>query len=166
MRNEPDWITDLMSQAKIVSIFVGGETSRPMESVEVAHAVAGQGLEGDRYWQGNDLPSRHRGVDHEITLIESEAIEALVRDEKVPFELSESRRNLVTRGVALNHLVGQEFRVGAVRLKGIRLCEPCKHLEAMTRTGVLNGLLHRGGLRAQILDGGEVRVGDPVDTGQ
>ena len=153
-----------MTQSQVVSIYVGGQPGGPMRSVESARAVPGQGLEGDRYWQTTDTPERKRGPDREVTLIESEAVEALVRDEGVPFEIAESRRNVVTRGVALNHLVGREFRVGSVRLKGVRLCEPCKHLEGMTRPGVLKGLLHRGGLRAQILDGGDLRVGDPVDA--
>jgi MOSC domain-containing protein YiiM len=104
------------------------------------------------------------GPDREVTLIEAEAIEALPRDEGVAFEASESRRNLVTRGVALNHLVGREFRVGSVPLRGIRLCEPCVHLESLTRPGVKAGLTHRGGLRAQLLGDGEIRVGDPVDV--
>ena len=153
-----------MKRSQVVSIYVGGRTGGPMQSVESARAVPGHGLEGDRYWQSADTPERKSEPDREVTLIESEAVEALVRDEGVPFEVAESRRNVVTRGVALNHLVGREFRVGSVRLKGVRLCEPCKHLEGMTRPGVLKGLLHRGGLRAQILDGGDLRVGDPVDA--
>lgn len=133
-----------------------------MQAVDSARAVAGHGLEGDRYWQSDRTPAAKRDVDRELTLIEEEAVSALVNDEQVPFTTAESRRNVVTRGVALNHLVGREFRVGGVRLKGIRLCEPCKHLQASTRPGVLKGLLHRGGLRAQILEGGDVKVGDPV----
>ena len=74
----------------------------------------------------------------------------------------ETRRNVVTRGIALNHLVGKRFRVGEVLLQGIRLCEPCDHLESLTRPGVRQALLHRGGLRAQILEGGVIRVGDPI----
>jgi MOSC domain-containing protein YiiM len=129
---------------------------RPAGSVR---AVPGMGLEGDRYWQSEP---RKRGPDREVTLIEAEALEALARDEGVAIDPSESRRNLVTRGVALNHLIGREFRVGDARMKGLRLCEPCSHLEKMTREGVRLGLLHRGGLRAQVLDEGVVRVGDAV----
>src|SRR5438093_10901328 len=83
-------------------------------------------------------------------------------DKELAFSPGDARRNVVTRGVALNHLVGEEFLVGGVRLRGIRLCEPCSHLEGLTRRGVLAGLIHRGGLRAQILIGGEIRVGDPI----
>jgi MOSC domain-containing protein YiiM len=133
-----------------------------MQAVGSVHAVPGQGLEGDRYWQGEGSSSQKKGPDREVTLIEAEAIEALVRDDGVPFEPLESRRNLLTRGVALNHLVGREFRVGPARLRGIRLCEPCSHLQALTRPGVREGLVHRGGLRAEVLAEGVLRVGDPV----
>jgi MOSC domain-containing protein YiiM len=148
---------------RVEALFIGLEIGGVMRAVESVRAVPGRGVEGDRHWQTEAIPERKRGPDREITLIESEAIEALRRDEKVAFDPSESRRNVVTRGVALNHLVGRTFRVGDVRLRGIRLCEPCKHLEAMTRPGVMMGLLHRGGLRAQVLDEGGLRVGDPVE---
>jgi MOSC domain-containing protein YiiM len=151
-----------LNSAHVVAIFIGPDPGGPMRPAGAVRAVPGKGLEGDRYWQGGPGEPRKRGPDREVTLIEAEAIEALARDEGVAFDPSESRRNLVTRGVALNHLVGREFRVGAARLKGLRLCEPCSHLEEMTREGVRLGLLHRGGLRAQVLDEGVVRVGDAV----
>ena len=87
----------------------------------------------------------------------------MARDNEMQIAPGDARRNVVTRGVALNHLVGREFRVGGVRLRGVRLCEPCSHLEGLTRPGVLDGLVHRGGLRAQILTEGEIRVGDPIE---
>lgn len=148
-----------MPRPIVEAIFLHGPKREPMTRVEEATARAGLGLEGDRYFRpdGNE-------PDREITLIEAEAVEALVRDEEVPFEVAESRRNVVTRGVALNHLVGREFAVGGARLEGIRLCEPCDHLQKLTRPGVQTGLLHRGGLRARILEGGPIRVGDPVVT--
>jgi len=86
----------------------------------------------------------------------------MARDNELAIAPGEARRNVITRGTPLNHLVGREFVVGSVRLRGIRLCEPCSHLEGLTRRGVLAGLIHRGGLRAQILVGGEIRVGDPI----
>jgi MOSC domain-containing protein YiiM len=147
-----------MPQSIVESIFLHGPKGEGMTPVDQATARAGRGLEGDRYFQAGNEPDR------EITLIEAEAVEALVRDEKVPFEVDESRRNVVTRGVALNHLVGREFSVGAARLRGIRLCEPCDHLQKLTRPGVLKGLVHRGGLRARIVQDGPIRVGDPVVT--
>jgi MOSC domain-containing protein YiiM len=148
-----------MSTSAVEAIFIHGPKGEPMTPVREASARAGAGLEGDRYFdpEGNE-------PDREITLIESEAIEALVREDEVKLDSSESRRNIVTRGVPLNHLVGREFTIGPVRLRGIRLCEPCGHLEAITRPGVRKGLIHRGGLRAQILEGGPIRVGDLVVT--
>ena len=151
-------------QGSVVSIYLhaGVEGGEPMALVDSARVVVGGGLEGDRFFQGEGSIARKRGVDREVTLIELEAIEAVTREGKVGISAEESRRNIVTRGVALNHLVDREFRVGSARLRGVRLCEPCKHLESITRPGVLMALLHRGGLRAQVLEGGEVRVGDPV----
>jgi MOSC domain-containing protein YiiM len=141
----------------VEAIFLHGPEGEAMSPVDEATARAGFGLEGDRYFRpdGNE-------PDREITLIEAEAVEAFVRDDKVPFEVAESRRNVVTRGVALNHLIGREFSVGEARLEGIRLCQPCNHLQKLTRPGVLKGLVHRGGLRARIVQDGPIRVGDPV----
>jgi MOSC domain-containing protein YiiM len=97
-----------------------------------------------------------------VTLIEIEAIEALGRDYDTDLAPGLSRRNIVTRGVALNHLVEREFKVGPVTLRGTRLCEPCSHLEKLTRQGVMRGLVHRGGLRAEIVIGGMIRIGDGI----
>ena len=88
--------------------------------------------------------------------------EALQRDYGIELMAGESRRNITTRGVALNHLVGREFRIGEIRARGLRLCEPCSHLEKLTGKRLIKGLLHRGGLRAQILTAGDVRVGDEI----
>jgi len=147
---------------EVVSIHIALEKEDPMQSVESVHAVPARGLEGDRYFVAKGTYSDRPGPSREITLIELEAIEALARDNEITIEPGAARRNLVTRGAALNHLVGREFRVGDVRLRGIRLCEPCAHLEGLTRRGVLGGLVHRGGLRAQILTEGRIQVGDPV----
>jgi MOSC domain-containing protein YiiM len=133
-----------------------------MRSVRRVRAVPGKGLEGDRYFRAEGTYSDRPGPAREITLVESEAIDAMARDNKVAIRAGDARRNVVTRGVPLNHLVGREFSVGRVRLRGIRLCEPCSHLEGLTRRGVLAGLIHRGGLRAQILNAGEIRVGDRI----
>ncbi|MBK8726274.1 MAG: MOSC domain-containing protein [Holophagaceae bacterium] len=115
------------------------------------------------------LPARHRllleqpGTGRECTLIELEALEALARELDLHVEPGLARRNLVTEGIALNHLVGREFTVGSVRLRGMRLCEPCKGLAAATGLpALLPGLIHRGGLRCEILSDGEMRVGDPI----
>jgi MOSC domain-containing protein YiiM len=97
-----------------------------------------------------------------VTLIESEAIIALARDYGIELNAGLARRNIVTVGVALNHLVEKTFTIGAVRLRGTRLCEPCSHLEKLTRQGAMRGLIHRGGLRAEIISGGIIRIGDSI----
>jgi MOSC domain-containing protein YiiM len=151
-----------MESSGLVGIYISPEAGKPLTPVGEIRAVAGRGLVGDRYFQGEGTFSKKAGPDREVTLIEIEALEALRRDYQVEIEPGAARRNLVTRGVALNHLVGREFIVGAARLRGIRLCEPCEHLEKLTQAGVRKGLVHRGGLRAQVLADGLVRVGDPV----
>jgi MOSC domain-containing protein YiiM len=126
-------------------------------------AIPGVGLEGDRYAlkQGTFYKPE---PDFELTLIEAEAIDAIKTEYKVQIAPGELRRNLVTRGVPLNHLVGREFRIGDVLIRGIRLCEPCNHLEALTKQPVVKSLRHRGGLRAQILKAGTIHVGDTVSA--
>jgi MOSC domain-containing protein YiiM len=155
--------TSFSSAPSVQALFIGPTSKHPMESVEKAIAVAGRGLEGDRKYRRGDKPQVESGSDREITLIEAEAIEAVVRDYEVELRPIETRRNVLTLGVALNHLVGRQFRVGSVVLRGIRLCEPCEHLESLTRAGVRAALVHRAGLRAQILQGGEIRIGDSIE---
>jgi len=133
-----------------------------MASVTDARAVPGKGLEGDRYFKHAGTYSDNPGSGRDVTLIEIEAIESLKRDYGIELEPGESRRNIVTRGVSLNHLVGRDFKVGAVTLRGVLLCEPCSHLEGLSRKGVQRGLIHRGGLRAEIVSGGRIRVKDIV----
>jgi MOSC domain len=140
----------------VVELLVGSEPVIPPEAVELAHAVAGKGLDGDRYatkrgtW--SDYPVQ-TGV--ALTLIEAEVLEA------VGLSGASARRNVVTRGIRLNELVGKRFRVGPVECYGDRLAEPCTHLEQLTGVGVAE-LAHRGGLRADILSDGDIRVGDAV----
>jgi MOSC domain-containing protein YiiM len=133
-----------------------------MVSVAEIRVVPGKGLEGDRYFKEMGTYSHEPGLGRGVTLIEIEAIEALKRDYGIDLEAKDSRRNIAMRGVPLNHLVGQEFKVGEVTLRGIRLCEPCSHLEKLSHKGVMRGLIHRGGLRAEILTEGMIRVGDTI----
>jgi len=133
-----------------------------MQSVLQARAVAGRGFEGDRYFSGLGTYSHNPGTGRHVTLIESEAVEALKREYAVDTAAAFCRRNIVTRAIALNHLVEQEFSVGEVTLRGMRLCEPCVHLEKLSVPGTLRGLIHRGGLRAEVVSGGMIRVGDPI----
>ena len=120
----------------------------PVESVE----VTGEGLTGDRYHGRGD-----------ITLIEAEALEGLRADTGIELSPAEVRRQVLTRGVRLNDLLGKRFRVGEVEAVGAEWCEPCNHLEKLTQPGVLKGLVHRGGLRADIVQPGRIAVGDQVD---
>ncbi|MBI2912680.1 MAG: MOSC domain-containing protein [Chloroflexi bacterium] len=148
-----------MSSGFVESIHIAdgrGEPTRPVPEVRV---VAGMGLEGDRHF---GRPAREPGQGRDVTLIEIEAVEAAARDYGVKLGPGDSRRNIVTRGVALNHLVGREFAVGQVVLRGVRLCEPCAHLASLTDEKVLPALVHRGGLRAEVLREGVIRTGDPV----
>nr|BAL54861.1 MOSC domain-containing protein [uncultured Acetothermia bacterium]BAL57945.1 MOSC domain-containing protein [uncultured Acetothermia bacterium]BAL58559.1 MOSC domain containing protein [Candidatus Acetothermum autotrophicum] len=152
-----------MKDGRVVSLHMTDQAAEPMKSVNEVRAVAGRGLEGDRYFLKTGTYSSKHGPDREVTLIEIEAIEALARDYGVKLRAGDARRNIVTRGVALNHLVGKEFRLGEAVLRGIRLCEPCQHLVRLTgQEKVLAGLVHRGGLRAQIVRDGIIHVGDAV----
>jgi MOSC domain-containing protein YiiM len=119
----------------------------PVDAVE----VTADGVVGDRYSQARDL-----------TLIEAEALEGLREDTGIELSAAECRRQVLTRGIRLNDLVGERFNVGGVECVGQELCEPCNHLQGLTREGVLRGLVHRGGLRADIVSGGRIAVGDEV----
>ncbi len=147
-----------MFQGKLLAIQLTPTHGAELHAVQEAEVVPGCGLAGDRFYQ----PLGGASPESEITLIEHEALVALGQEYKIELAASQSRRNLLIEGVPLNHLVGKEFRVGSVRLKGIELCEPCGHLEKLTIKGVRKGLCHRGGLRAQIVAGGVLRVGDAV----
>jgi MOSC domain-containing protein YiiM len=134
-----------------------------MVSVSEVRAIPCRGLEGDRYFHAAGTFSRGHELDAELTLIEAEAIEALARERSLSLEPVDSLRNLLTRDIALNDLVGREFMVGEGRVHGHGLCEPCQHLQRLTgRPAILDGLLHRGGLGAQVLAEGTVRVGDAI----
>jgi MOSC domain-containing protein YiiM len=152
-----------MNTGTIEFIYVAPTATAPTVSVNEALAIPGVGLEGDRYALGKGTFSKPE-PDFELTLIEAEAIEALKRDYNVELAPGEARRNLVTRGIALNHLVGRDFQIGEVRAHGIRLCEPCDHLQRLSGRQLIKGLRHRGGLRAQILTPGSIRVGDSLSS--
>lgn len=148
-----------MWQGKLEAIYIASAAQAEMRSLNEANIVAGEGVEGDRYAQKIGTFSQP-SPDREVTLIEAEAIEAMQREYQIELAPGGARRNLITRGVPLNHLVGKEFRIGGVKARGIRLCEPCAHLETITGQSVIKGLRHRGGLRAQVVAGGTIRVGD------
>jgi len=150
-----------MWNGKVESLHIASTATGPIQARDQVSAIPGVGLEGDRYAlkQGTFYKPE---PDFELTLIEAEAIEALSRDYGVELTAADARRNVVTREVPLNHLVGRDFRIGDVRLRGIRLCEPCDHLQRVTGKQLIKGLRHRGGLRAQILTQGMIRVGDKI----
>jgi MOSC domain-containing protein YiiM len=152
-----------MISGTVELIYIALKATAPTVSVTEILAIPGVGLEGDRYAlrQGTFFKPE---PDFELTLIEAEAIEALKRDYNVELAPGEARRNLVTRGIALNHLVGRDFQIGEVKAHGIRLCEPCDHLQRLTGRQLIKGLRHRGGLRAQILTQGAIRVGDSLSS--
>lgn len=148
---------------RLIEILTAGSPSSPMVPQPQARAIPGLGLEGDRYFSGTGTFSPDpQKPDFELTLIESEKIEAFARESGLAFTAALARRNLVTEGVDLNALVGREFQIGEVRVRGIRLCEPCNYLAKITFPQTLKGLVHKGGLRAQILTEGTLRPGDPI----
>ena len=152
-----------MGEGCVESIHIATTAEATMRGVAEIRAIAGVGLEGDRYATRTGSFSAKPKPGRQITLVEAEAIEALERELGLQLASGETRRNLVTRGVALNHLVGREFRVGEVRLRGHELCEPCGDLARMTgKPQILPGLVHRGGLRAEIIEGGVISEGDLI----
>jgi hypothetical protein len=151
----------------VEGIVLGANAEDPLFSVQAARAHAGRGLEGDRYFEQRGTFSSVHDRGHDLTLIEAEVLDELILpDGRLTPE--EARRNIITRGIDLNALVGQRFRVGDVQCLGQRLCEPCAHLERLTaavgKPGTLPALIHKGGLRADVLSDGEIRVGDRVSV--
>ncbi|WP_440989747.1 MOSC domain-containing protein [Haloarchaeobius baliensis] len=144
----------------VEAIHISPESGEPVEPVERVEAVAETGLRGDRYF--DDGGTFSDGTPRGITLIEAEAIEAAGSDYDVDVSDGRHRRNVTTRGVALNHLVGETFRVGDAVCRGVELCEPCSYLEGLTEDGVARSLVHRGGLRATVVESGALAVGDTV----
>ena len=152
-------------RGSVTAIVVAPEAEGMMVTVQRALARAGRGLEGDRYFDHRGTFSSAHGRGHDLTLIEAEALEAL----RLPggrLAPEEARRNVVTRGIDLNALVGERFRIGDVECFGQRLCEPCAHLERLTekagKPGTLRALIHKGGLRADVLTDGEISIGSTI----
>jgi len=133
-----------------------------MESLDTAHLVAGVGIEGDRYATRTGTYSTKHHIDRQVTLIEAETLEALARDHRIELAPEEHRRNLTTRGVPLNHLVGRYFHIGECVLFGGRLNVPCRYLEDLVRKKVFKPLLNRSGLNCRIVVGGVIRPADAV----
>lgn len=135
----------------VEGIFFGAIDEGPLEGTDEVQVQTGAGIEGDRYG------------DKDITLFEAEAIESLKADTGIDLAPNEIRRNVMTRGVVLNDLLGHRIRVGQVEAVVTELCHPCSHLQSLTQPGVLRGLVDKGGLNADVVQGGAIRVGDSLE---
>jgi len=149
---------------RIETIHVAAESGAPMQERDRVEAVSGRGLRGDRYFLDSGTYSQSaRDVSRELSLIEGETLDAVERDYGIAVGPDEHRRNLTTRGLGLNRLVETRFRVGDAICEGVELCEPCSYLERLLeREGVRDALVHRGGLRARIVEDGAIEAGAPI----
>jgi MOSC domain-containing protein YiiM len=154
-------MSDLVPTGGVIeAIHIARAAGEAMRAVAAVRAVAGVGLDGDRYACGRGY-YQDPGLGRDLTLIEAEVMEALAAD-GIALAPGETRRNLTTRGIGLNELVGHRFWVGDVLCHGSLLCEPCQYLVDLTGKPLLRPLVHRGGLRADIVRGGVIRRGDAV----
>jgi MOSC domain-containing protein YiiM len=144
---------------RVEAIFVTAEHGELPAPVERVQARAGRGLEGNRYYWADG----HAPPGGAVTLIAAETVEAVASRGTVSVEPAAMRRNVLTRGIDVNELVGKRFRIGEVECEGVELCEPCRDLESMTQPGVIKAFVHRAGLNADILNDGEISVGDRVE---
>jgi MOSC domain-containing protein YiiM len=149
---------------KVVAIVTTSEAGTPLRSVTEASLESGKGLVGDRYYErsGTFSAKLTDSGDWELTLIESEEIHRFNEAHGLTLAPASFRRNIITSGIRLNDLVGRRFHVGSAILEGMRLCEPCAHLGGLIGPAVVKGMVHRAGLRACIITGSSVRVGDEV----
>ncbi|MGE3840510.1 MAG: MOSC domain-containing protein [Vicinamibacterales bacterium] len=150
--------------ARVVALFSTRVAGTPLDARADAVLEQGRGIVGDRYYLGvGTFSEMNRGKpDCEVTLIESEEIVRFNDAQGTTKPASDFRRNIVTKDIRLNELVGKRFSVGAVLLEGIRLCEPCAHLARLVSPSVVDAMAHRAGLRARIVAGGTIRPGDPI----
>jgi MOSC domain-containing protein YiiM len=151
-----------LGPGRVDAIHIAPAAGEPMRSVASLRALPGVGLEGDRYALRTGHWSPDPKVDRDVTLIEAEEIERLAAEHGIALPPGVTRRNVTTRGIRLNELVGRRFRIGGVECVGTRLCEPCQYLTDLLGEPILVPLVHRAGLRARILVEGEIAVGDEV----
>ena len=152
-----------MIAGRVEHIHIAAAASGPVHSLESVEATAGVGLTGDRYAR-REGTWQDEASGRDLTLIEAEEVEDLARNFGIQLAPGESRRNVTTRGIRLNDLVGKEFWIGEVLVRGARLCEPCTHLVALTKKPLLEPLVHRAGLRADLLSSGRITVGDRIEV--
>ena len=150
----------------IEAIHIASEASAPMQALREVEAVVGEGLAGDRYFTGVGFYSKRPTSPgaREVTLFEAEVLDLLATEHQIALSAAEHRRNLTTRGVRLDALLGQRFYVGNVLLEGVKDCPPCDHLQWLVGKPLLEPLVNRGGLRARIVEGGTIGLGDRVIT--
>jgi MOSC domain-containing protein YiiM len=152
-----------MTEGKVISIHIVEAAGGVPRSIDSVRAVPGRGLEGDRYFSQTGTYSDTPGTGRDLTLIESEQIDLIELEHGIRIPPGASRRNLTTLGISLNDLVDKEFRVGEVTVRGTRLCEPCAYVAGLIgNPDALEALVHRGGLRCDILTEGTIRVGDVI----
>jgi MOSC domain-containing protein YiiM len=164
---DPVWSADSTKPAqrgRVEVVAIADRAEALMQQVTTARAIPGRGLDGDRYANGAGTftPRSGRSSGYDLSLIEAEVLDELTLTDGHRLGYAEARRNIVTRGIDLNALVGERFKVGDVECVGRRLCEPCVHLERLTHKGVLRKLIHRAGLRADILTAGSITVGAAI----
>ena len=154
-----------MFTGRLVGIYTAPDAGALLAPSTELRAIEGVGLDGDRYATEVGKYSDREGPHRQVTFVEREVIAAVNSEAGVDLAEHETRRNLVTEGVPLHHLVGETFRVGDVVFRGIKTCPPCVYLEQLTRPGVRAALENRGGLRAEVVHGGTLRIGDEITAG-
>jgi len=151
-----------MTIGKVVGIYIARNQGDQTVNVDRIHVIPGMGIEGDRYFKKQNEVEGQSKTGHEITLIEVEAIESMRLNDGIQITPQESRRNIITNGISLNELVSHIFFIGEIKLRGVRLCEPCQYLANKTDPRILYAMVHRGGLRADILTEGDIHINDSI----
>jgi MOSC domain-containing protein YiiM len=155
----------MANAARVEAICIATEASAPMQSLREVEALAGAGLAGDRYFEKVGFYSS-RPTDpgaREVTLFASETLDYLREEHGIDLSATDHRRNLTVRGAPLADLIGRRLRIGQVVLEGVKDCPPCEHLQSLVGKPVLQPLVARGGLRARIVSGGTISVGDAIE---
>lgn len=156
----------MTNSGTVEALCIAPAAGEPMEQRDAVEAVAGKGLRGDRYFDDTGTWSNNARVDdipRHLTLFEAETLDLVRRDHDIDLSVTDHRRNVTVRDVAVDHLLDSRFRVGEAVCEGVRICEPCSYLETLTEEGAYDALVHRGGLNAAIVETGDIRVGDTVE---
>lgn len=153
-----------MSGPRVHSIWIAPAAGSPLVSMDSAALEAGRGIVGDRYHSGDGSFSRWPGAGRAITLIAGESIQAVRDHHGMHIGEGRSRRNIITTGIDTDDLLGRHFRIGTALLRGIRSCQPCRHLERLLFPGAFEAMRGRGGIRADILESGTIAPGDAIRT--